>query len=260
MKLKWEIFLCPPRADGRGAHLSFCFTSCLPFFRGFLSERDEPRVRPLPPTPSPGGKGVLSSGNAVPKPKTDAIPMPYPPLGKGVRGRGIAGKGPTPPISALPDFRRETLFLGRGMRCCAGRNRTEETPARRAGRNSGVDRSNIGYKKRIVKKIMRRIRKKFQPTASAPRFRRDSGRIGQALRHAQDRPFDTLRTGPSTRSGQALRHAQDRPFDTLRTGPSTRSGQALRHAQDRPFDTLRTGSGPSSCRRRGRRSARSGDG
>ena len=32
----------------------------------------------------------------------------------------------------------------------------------------------------------------------------------------------SLGTGPSSSSGRALRHAQEGPFDTLRTGPSTR--------------------------------------
>ncbi|KPK95230.1 MAG: hypothetical protein AMJ88_01060 [Anaerolineae bacterium SM23_ 63] len=36
---------------------------------------------------------------------------------------------------------------------------------------------------------------------------------------------------PSTSIGQALRPAQDEPFDKLRTGPSTGLGRALRHAQ-----------------------------
>jgi hypothetical protein len=57
--------------------------------------------------------------------------------------------------------------------------------------------------------------------------RSHSLRSGQALRQAQDRPFDKLRTGPSTSSGQALRQAQDRPFDKLRVNPS-----------NRPFDRL----------------------
>jgi len=33
---------------------------------------------------------------------------------------------------------------------------------------------------------------------------------------------------PSTGSGQALRQAQDKPFDRLRTSPSTGSGQGWR--------------------------------
>ena len=68
---------------------------------------------------------------------------------------------------------------------------------------------------------------------------------GQALREPQDRPFESLRTGPSRASGQALREPQDRPFErpfeSLRTGPSRASGQALREPQDRPFESLRTG-------------------
>jgi len=81
-----------------------------------------------------------------------------------------------------------------------------------------------------------------------------------APQHSRSRsvgmPFDRLRTSPSTSSGQALRQAQDKPFDSrcsLRTSPSTRdarSGQALRLAcslrtspstrvlaQDKPFDS-----------------------
>jgi len=42
-------------------------------------------------------------------------------------------------------------------------------------------------------------------------LRSRTGRSGQALRQAQDRPFGKLRTGPSASSGQALRQAQDRP-------------------------------------------------
>ncbi len=61
-----------------------------------------------------------------------------------------------------------------------------------------------------------------------------AGRAGQALRQAQDRPFDwfdklttgKLRTGPSTGFDKLT-------TGKLRTGPSTGSGQALRQAQDR---------------------------
>ena len=45
------------------------------------------------------------------------------------------------------------------------------------------------------------------------------------------------------RSGQALRQAQDRPFDKLRTGPSTSSGQALLFRQKDP-KPLAPGRGP----------------
>ena len=72
--------------SGQGAHQTFCITSCPLFSRGFLGERDEPRM--------PAG--------------------------------GSAGIG--------------------------GRDRTEKMSARRSGRISGVDRPDIGHKKRIVKK------------------------------------------------------------------------------------------------------------
>ncbi len=67
-------------------------------------------LRPLPPTPSPGGEGELRSGNAAPKPKTAAIPRHYPPpLGGGVsRGRRRH------PLWLCPTFAEESSEEGEG--------------------------------------------------------------------------------------------------------------------------------------------------
>ena len=178
--LRWEIFLCPSKADGQGASLSFCFTSCLPLFGGFLYERGADRI---PQPPPPEGRGNFVPQTLCQSRKTDAIPMPYPLLlGEGAGGGVSWGRVRRRPFRLRPTFAGESAEAGEGYPLCR-LDRTETTPARRAGRTLGIDRPYLEYEKRIVKKIIRSYWNKLQQAVPA---------------YAQPLP-----TGPSTGSGQA---------------------------------------------------------